>query len=121
MNTRQKAKHYKKAYEELLKQPVRQYVVEHPVDTLHFKKSYPMEIVDSCNEERLEELIDNDVKRGFMDGIGPYVDWKVEKDILNQVYVLNCQLKVVSRNKIISDLPNGLSGEARPLMVVMHE
>lgn len=57
MNARQKAKKYKKAYEDLLKQPVRQYVVTHPVDTLHFKKKYHMELVDNLGSEAFENLV----------------------------------------------------------------
>lgn len=117
MNARQKAKRYKKAYEDLLKQPVRQYVVRNPVDTLHFKKRYPMEMVDCFSKEGFERRVKNDMKQELMDKIEPYIDWRVDEDIQNDCYLLDFWIKVVSRNREISSLADGVEN---PLIAVMH-
>lgn len=117
MNARQKAKRYKKAYEDLLKQPVRHYVVTHPVDTLHFKKRYPLEMVNCFSKEGFERRVKNDMKQGLMDKIDPYIDWRVSEDIENDCYLLDFQIKVVSRNKEISSLADGVQ---TPLIEVTH-
>ncbi len=117
MNARQKAKKYKKAYEDLLKQPVRHYVVTHPVDTLHFKKRYPMEWAFGLSREAFRNKVKNDMKRGLMDKIEPYIDWRLDEDICNDAYLLDFQIKVVSRNKEISSLSNGVQ---TPLIEVTH-
>lgn len=117
MNARQKAKKYKKAYEDLLKQPVRQYVVRHPVDTLRFKKRYPMEMGIELGDEVFEDLVRNDMKNMLMAKIDPYIDWRLDKDIYNNCYLLGFQIKVVSRNKEISSLADGVQ---TPLIEVTH-
>lgn len=115
MNARQKAKKYKKAYEDLLKQPVRHYVVNHPVDTLHFRKRYPMEW--AFNREAFMNKVKNDMKQELMDKIDPYIDWRLDEDICNDCYLLHFQIKVVSRDKIISSLADGVQ---TPLIEVTH-
>ena len=115
MNARQKEKKYKKAYEDLLKQPVRHYVVNHHVDTLHLKKRYPMELGE--NTEAFEDLVRNDMKQELMDKIEPYIDWRLDEDICNDCYLLDFQIKVVSRDKVISSLTDGVE---TPLIEVAH-
>lgn len=116
MNARQKAKKYKKAYEDLVKQPVRHYVINHPVDTLHLKKRYPMEMADE-NYEAFEDLVKNDMKNELMDKIEPYIYWRLDEDICNDCYLLDFQIKVVSRDEIIHSLANGVQ---TPLIEVTH-
>jgi hypothetical protein len=108
MNARQKLKRLKKAYEILLKQPVKQYVVRHPVDTLHLKRRYPLEMVNCFSKEGFERRVRNDMKQVLMDKIEPYIDWRLDEDIENDCYLLDFQLKVVSRNKEISSLADGV-------------
>lgn len=115
MNARQKAKKYKKAYEDLLKQPVRHYVVNHPVDTLHFRKRYPMEW--AFNREAFRNKVKIDMKQELMAKIEPYIDWRLDEDIQNDCYLLDFQIKVVSRDKIISSLADGVEN---PLIEVTH-
>lgn len=115
MNARQKAKKYKKAYEDLVKQPVRHYVVTHPVDTLHFKKRYPMEW--AFNREAFENKVRNDMKKELMDKIEPYIYWRLDEDICNDCYLLDFQIKVVSRDEVIHSLANGVQ---IPLIEVTH-
>lgn len=117
MNARQKAKKYKKAYEDLLKQPVRHYVVNHPVDTLHLKKRYPMEWTFNLSREAFKNKVKNDMKNELMDKIEPYIDWRLDEDICNDCYLLDFQIKVVSRDEIISSLANGVEN---PLIEVTH-
>ena len=117
MNARQKAKKYKKAYEDLLKQPVRHYVVNHPVDTLHFRKRYPLEMVNCYSKEAFERRVRNDIKRELMNKIEPYIDWRLDEDIQNDCYLLDFRIKVVSRDKIISSLADGVE---TPLIEVTH-
>ena len=116
MNARQKLKRLKKAYEDLLKQPVRHYVVNHPVDTLHLKKRYPMELGE--NTEAFEDLVRDDMKRELIDKIEPYIEWRLDKDIYNNTYLLDFQIKVVSRDEVIHSLADGVPN---PLIAVMHE
>ena len=115
MNARQKAKKYKKAYEDLLKQPVRQYVVEHPVDTLHFRKRYPMEW--AFNQDAFRNKVRNDMKKELMDKIEPYIYWRLDEDICNDCYLLDFQIKVVSRDEVIHSLADGVQ---TPLIEVTH-
>lgn len=115
MNARQKAKRYKKAYEKLLKKPVRHYVVTHPVDTLHFKKRYPMEW--AFNREAFMNKVKIDMKNELMDKIEPYIYWRLDEDICNDCYLLDFQIKVISRDEIIHSLANGVQ---TPLIEVTH-
>ena len=117
MNARQKLKRLKKAYEDLIKQPVRHYVVQHPVDTLHLKKRYPMEMGDELGTKAFEDLVRNDMKKELIDKIEPYINWRLDKDIYNNCYLLDFQIKVVSRNEVISSLSDGVEN---PLIEVMH-
>lgn len=116
MNARQKAKLWKKRYEDLIKQPVRHFVTTHPVDTLHLKKRYPMEM--ACeNPEAFEKLVRNDMKQEIAEKIEPYIEWRLENDVYNSCYLLDFQVKVVSRNEVISSLAGGVQ---TPLIEVMH-
>lgn len=58
-----------------------------------------------------------DMKKELIDKIEPYIDWRLDGDIYNHNYLLDFQIKVVSRNKEISGLVDGFQ---IPLIEVIH-
>ncbi len=57
MNARQKAKKYKRMYEELINSPIRLKSEQHKIDTLRFERFYPEELVVEENNSYLREVI----------------------------------------------------------------
>lgn len=78
MNARQKAKKYKKLYENLLNQPVKFNVVTPKVDTLKFEQFYTKEFLDRCSVDFLTERLNNTMAENLAKSLSRYVRYTVE-------------------------------------------
>ena len=63
MNARQKAKKYKRMYEELIKQPLRFEVKKYKIDTLKFERFYPTPVITQENSSYYAEVVTKDIAR----------------------------------------------------------
>lgn len=99
MNARQKAKKYKRMYEELLKQPVRFKVEQHKIDTVRFERLYPEALIEQGDTSYLREFLDKDIAEGIASSIGKceYVDLRTEFCPHINKYRIYGEIKVVAR------------------------
>ena len=98
MNARQKAKYYKRKYEELAKQPLlpELKVTNYKVDKLRFMRLYPEALING-NEQLLVDTITRDLAYELVRKIDKYVTVRTNfEPHLNQYKVLG-ELEVVSR------------------------
>ena len=98
MNARQKAKYYKRKYEELAKQPLlpELKVTNYRVDKLRFMRLYPAVLVEG-NERLLLDTVTRDLSHELVSKIDKYVTTRVNfEPHLNQYRVVG-ELEVVSR------------------------
>ena len=73
MNARQKAKKYKRMYEELLRKPVRFKMGRHKIDTLRFERFYPAALVTQEYSDYLREVIVKDIAQGIASSLDKYI------------------------------------------------
>ena len=99
MNARQKAKKYKRMYEELLKQSVSQEawfeVERRKIATLRFERFYPKEFIDNC--DNLQEVIANDMVRLSGTCFSQHIDYRTEFCYPMNMYRVYAEIKVVGR------------------------
>lgn len=94
MNARQKAKRFKRLYEELSKQPLPVIFKEpHHIDTLRYEKIYTR--VDALNVT--QEIIANDIKLGLAKGLNKYIYCQIDYIPETDLYRICGELKVVDR------------------------
>lgn len=78
MNARQKAKKYKRMYEQLLNKPVKYKVEQQKVDTLRFERFYPKELVVQPNDSYFQEVITRDIAKEMVNSLDKYMDYYTE-------------------------------------------
>lgn len=99
MNARQKAKHYKRMYEELLNRPINPIVINHKVDTLRFSRLYPRPIITSSDEDITTKILTRDLVNALVDQMDKYVTIKTEFLPFMHQYKFNAVVEVVRRDK----------------------
>lgn len=73
MNARQKAKRFKRLYEEMLKQPIPKFTVtNYKIDTLRFERLYP-DVIIQGNESRIIDTITKDLAHELVEQMDKYV------------------------------------------------
>lgn len=97
MNARQKAKKYKRMYEELLKQPVNFKVEQHKIDTLRFKRYYPAGLVAEEGGSYFRHCLVKDVAYGLAENLDKYINYYTEFCPHKNEYCFVGEIKVVSR------------------------
>lgn len=97
MNARQKAKKYKRMYEELLNSPVKFEMKQYKIDTLKFERFYPEGLIREVNSSYLREVIVKDVAQGLASNLGKYVNCKTEFCPHINKYRIYGEIKVVDR------------------------
>lgn len=98
MNARQKAKYWKKRYEELMAKPIKPNIVysEHKIETLRYDKIISEEIYKmGLDNYELQKKIFCDVMNELAEQAKSFVDLSVEKDIFN------CGVKISGRLAIV--------------------
>lgn len=98
MNARQKAKYYKRKYEEIAKMPLPKFTVtNYKVDTLRFEKLYPEALISNTNEEYISEKITKDLVFELAGQMDKYVTVKTNfEPHLNHFRVVG-EIKVVCK------------------------
>lgn len=96
MNARQKAKKYKRLYEELSKQPLPVIFKEpYHIDTLRFEKCYPDELLR--NSPNATSYIQKDIVQGLAEGLNKYIVYRMDYDPTTNTDRVCGELKVVDR------------------------
>lgn len=96
MNTRQKAKYYKRKYEEIIKQPIAFTVEQYKTDTLQFERFYPEAHIRQKDVDILQEIVVNDVARALAEELDKYVEYRSIYDPLDGGYWLFGKVRVVA-------------------------
>ena len=94
MNARQKAKYYKRKYEELANCPIipQVYTHSHHIDTLKFERFFPDELI---RNEHFEEIVVKDLANYIAEDLEKYVVYKTYfEPYLNKVKVTG-EIRVV--------------------------
>lgn len=77
MNARQKAKYYKRKYEELKNMPLPKFTVNnYKVDTLEFQRLYPEALIVNGMEDEIKNIITRDLVNGLVLQMDKYVTVK---------------------------------------------
>lgn len=97
MNTRQKAKKYKRMYEALLKSPVRFKVEQHKIDTLSFERFYPEALIAQVGSDYLREVMAKDIAESLASSLDKYIDYNTEFCPHINKYRIYGEIKVVDR------------------------
>lgn len=95
MNARQKAKKYKRMYEELLKQPVKYTVEQHKIDTVRFERRIPEPLVTRNNTDYLRHCIVKDVAHSLAEHLDKYITCYTEFCPHTNDYRICGEIKVV--------------------------
>lgn len=98
MNARQKAKYWKKRYEEFMAKPIKPNIVysEHKIETLRYDKIISDEIYKmGLDNPELQKKIFCDVMNELAEQAKSFVDLSVEKDIFN------CGMRIKGRLSIV--------------------
>ena len=96
MNARQKAKKYKRMYEELLNRPVEYKVKIHKIDTLKFERRCPTELV---NSSYFQHCMVKDIVRSLAESLDNYVNYHTEFCPYTNDYRFVGEIKVVKTDK----------------------
>lgn len=99
MNNRQKAKHFKRLYEGLLKSPVKYTVNTQRVERLRFKRKYPSALVACRNELLIKQAVVRDLAFQIAENIEQYVDYTTEYDARFDEYNFTAEINIVRINK----------------------
>lgn len=98
MNARQKAKKYKRMYEELLKQSVQFKVEQYKIDTVRFKSHYPTaELVMQDDSSYFRHCVVKDIAHSLAESLDKYIDYYTEFCPHINEYWFVGEIKVVSR------------------------
>ena len=99
MNARQKAKKYKRMYEELLNKPVQFKIEQHKIDTLRVERLYPEQVILEKNNSYIPDLIVNDIAISLASKLSKYVNYKTERWPLKNMYHIIGEIKVVEARR----------------------
>lgn len=97
MNARQKAKFYKRKYEELLKSPVKFKVEQYKIDTLRFERLYPEYLITQENDSYFREVMLNDMAQGLANNLDKYIDYYIKFCPDINKYCICWEIKVLNR------------------------
>jgi len=98
MNARQKAKKYKRMYEELLKQHVELFKVEqYKIDTVRFERRYPTALVMQDNTDYFRHCVVKDIAYSLAESLDKYIDYRTEFDPDTNMYRMRGEIKIVSQ------------------------
>jgi hypothetical protein len=97
MNARQKAKRYKRMYEELVNKPVKITVEQHKIDRLRFKRVYPRYLVIDENSSYFKEVILKDIAFDLVKSLDKYIDYHTEFYLDTNEYCFVGEIKVVEK------------------------
>lgn len=89
MNTRQKAKYYKRKYEMLLKR--------YKIDTLRVERFYPDALIVQENSDYLREIVVKDIAQRLASSLDKYIDYRTEFCPHINHYRFLGEIKVVDR------------------------
>lgn len=117
MNARQKAKRFKRLYEDLIKRPIEFCVEPHKIDTLRVERVYPEELIantyfmqDNSDPLPMKNVMDfvsaiatpnatgyvlKDIAFGLAEGLGKYIVYRTDYDPEMNVYRVCGEIKVV--------------------------
>ena len=96
MNARQKAKKYKRMYEELLKSPVKFKVEQHKIDTLRFERFYPVR-ASFESSGFLREVVLKDIAEGLASNLDKYIDYRTEFCTDLKMFKVHGEIMLVNR------------------------
>lgn len=105
MNARQKAKKYKRMYEELLKQPVNFKVERHKIDTLKFKRHYPTKLIVQDGSNYFRHCVVKDIAYSLAESLDKYINYHIEFCPDRNEYCFVGEIKVVSLENEMEWLP----------------
>ena len=97
MNARQKAKRYKRMYEELLKQHVEFKVERYRIDTVRFERRYPTVIITPDKVDYLKHCIVKDIAYSLAKSLDKYIDYHTEFCPHTNEYCMRGEIKIVSQ------------------------
>lgn len=98
MNARQKAKYYKRRYEELLETPLPKFTVtNYKIDTIEFQRIYPGAMITEGCEEILTAIITRDLVREMATVIDKYVTISTMYEPHRNWYKVTGEVKVVGK------------------------
>lgn len=102
MNARQKAKKYKRMYEELLNRHQPKFKVEeHKIDILKFEQYYPTKLLATQkNNTYLRETIVKNIAQDLASNLDEYVDYNMKFCSDINKYCFSGTIKVVDRVNI---------------------
>jgi hypothetical protein len=96
MNARQKAKYYRRKYEELANMPLRKLTVtNHKVDSLKFQKSYPEDLISMSKENEIKNMVTRDLVDGLVSQMDKYVTVKTWFEPCLNHHIFAGEVKVV--------------------------
>lgn len=96
MNARQKAKKYKRMYEELLNKPVKYKVEQHKIDTLRIKRYYPTKLVMEEGSSYFRHCVVKDIAYSLAQSLDKYINYYTEFCPHANEYCFVGEIKVVS-------------------------
>ena len=99
MNARQKAKKYKRMYEELLNQPVEYKVKIHKIDTLRFERLYPTKLVMQDGSSYFRHCVVKDIAYGIAKSLDKYINYHTEFCPHMNMYRFVGEIKVVKAER----------------------
>jgi hypothetical protein len=96
MNARQKAKYYRRKYEELANMPLPKLKVNnYKIDTLKFQRSYPDDLIAMGKEDEIKNMITRDLVDGLVSQMDKYVTVKTWFEPYLNHYIFAGEVKVV--------------------------
>ena len=104
MNARQKAKRYKRLYEEYTRLTIKPTIVtdRRKVDTLKFSREYPEVLVKNLNsgcDEWIKNAIQRDLCFELLKKFGDYVDTSIDLDTYNGKYIVTGTINILRRDE----------------------
>lgn len=97
MNARQKAKKYKRMYEELVKRPIEVKVEQHKIERLKMKRYYPTALVMQENSDYFRHCVLRDITFSLAESLDKYMDYYTEFCPDTNKYCFVGEINVVSR------------------------
>lgn len=105
MNARQKAKKYKKMYEDFLKckksliQPVKYEVNQCKIDTLRCERFYPEALIAQEDSNSLRKVIIKDIAQTLANSLDKYINYYTEFCPHKNEYRFRGEIKVVAESE----------------------
>lgn len=98
MNARQKAKYYKRKYEQIAGMKLPTFKVQtHRIDDLKFTRTYPSALVHCGNTEAILETVKKDLAFSIADKLNDYVEYKADYDARWDEFRICALIRVVRR------------------------